>query len=413
MRTIVSLCLMLTCCVFSSVTAQIEGTYTGNYRIITNYSDPLPTVADYPVQIVFTDSTYQFVQTTQDLCVPSGTFSILSTITFTQQDEGCITLNGDPVKNPQGTFTFTRTQDSLICTQLSGSTIKTFQLKREDITYHLEVSPAYIAGLANQTGLELPVYLVNTEDTVVGYQFWLQLSRPDIASFQLTFDTVGTLTSSWEFVNVSHLSGQPYEILVTAIADMPTPPEITPGILPQDGTMPLIKLSMDIQDVHDSVTDRAATIYVNDQFLDHFSFTDPSANSIGLITDTVPDTSWFVCTTWDQDVCLSWQQVPGPPADSIFVGEGYIHYLDTSIVHVRNSAVRAAYCGNVNAYDSQIDISDLLFLVDYMFTTVEGIEPVYYYAADMDGSGSVDIADLLYLVDYMFLSPPGPSPICQ
>ena len=67
----------------------------------------------------------------------------------------------------------------------------------------------------------------------------------------------------------------------------------------------------------------------------------------------------------------------------------------------------------MNAYDSQVDISDLLYLVDYMFTTVEGIEPVYYYAAVMDGSGSVDIADLLYLVDYMFLIPPGPAPVCQ
>ncbi len=70
--------------------------------------------------------------------------------------------------------------------------------------------------------------------------------------------------------------------------------------------------------------------------------------------------------------------------------------------------------------DDEIDISDLVFLVDYMFTG--GSPPVCWEEANIDGSGpatppdegsdDLDISDLVYLVDYMFTS--GPAPVaCQ
>jgi len=64
--------------------------------------------------------------------------------------------------------------------------------------------------------------------------------------------------------------------------------------------------------------------------------------------------------------------------------------------------------GNVD-YDAadQIDISDLVYLVDYMFTG--GPAPVCFEEADMDCTGGIiDIADLVYLVDYMFNQGPAP-----
>jgi len=64
--------------------------------------------------------------------------------------------------------------------------------------------------------------------------------------------------------------------------------------------------------------------------------------------------------------------------------------------------------GNVD-YDpaDQIDISDLVYLVDYMFTG--GPAPVCFEEADMDCTGGIlDIADLVYLVDYMFNQGPAP-----
>ena len=55
-----------------------------------------------------------------------------------------------------------------------------------------------------------------------------------------------------------------------------------------------------------------------------------------------------------------------------------------------------------------IDISDLLFLVNYMFLPPGTVpDPECLLEANIDGLGELpDISDLLYLVDYMFL-PPG------
>jgi len=49
----------------------------------------------------------------------------------------------------------------------------------------------------------------------------------------------------------------------------------------------------------------------------------------------------------------------------------------------------------------EVDVSDLIYLVDYMFA---GGQPARYprWRADVDGEFSVDIADLVYFVDYMF-----------
>ena len=64
--------------------------------------------------------------------------------------------------------------------------------------------------------------------------------------------------------------------------------------------------------------------------------------------------------------------------------------------------------GNVD-YDpgDVIDISDLVYLVDYMFNG--GPAPPCLEEADVDGSGGIDISDLVFLVDYMFAG--GPPPV--
>jgi hypothetical protein len=74
--------------------------------------------------------------------------------------------------------------------------------------------------------------------------------------------------------------------------------------------------------------------------------------------------------------------------------------------------------GNVD-YDpaDDIDIGDLVYLVDYMFTG--GPAPLCWLEADVNGSGGnssgsvdIDISDLVLLVDFMFTggSPPSPCP---
>ena len=72
--------------------------------------------------------------------------------------------------------------------------------------------------------------------------------------------------------------------------------------------------------------------------------------------------------------------------------------------------------GNINAdLDDRIDISDLVYLVDYMF--LDGPEPTCWKEANVNGNITgdvlkvVDIADLVYLIDYMFTYGPVP-PAC-
>jgi len=63
---------------------------------------------------------------------------------------------------------------------------------------------------------------------------------------------------------------------------------------------------------------------------------------------------------------------------------------------------------------NQVDISDLVYLVDYMFSG--GPDPACWREANVNGDlsgdlqSTVDIADLVYLVDYMFNSGPEPPP---
>jgi len=67
-------------------------------------------------------------------------------------------------------------------------------------------------------------------------------------------------------------------------------------------------------------------------------------------------------------------------------------------------------CGDINGdLNPMVDIADLVYLVDYMFT--DGPPPPVYQSGDVDGSGGIiDVADLVYLVDYMFTG--GPEPTC-
>jgi hypothetical protein len=70
--------------------------------------------------------------------------------------------------------------------------------------------------------------------------------------------------------------------------------------------------------------------------------------------------------------------------------------------------------GNVDGDPLDIvDISDLVYLVDFMFSS--GVEPLCWKEANIDGDlvgdyfHQIDISDLVYLVDYMFngaLQPP-------
>ncbi|MDH4033371.1 MAG: dockerin type I repeat-containing protein, partial [candidate division Zixibacteria bacterium] len=63
--------------------------------------------------------------------------------------------------------------------------------------------------------------------------------------------------------------------------------------------------------------------------------------------------------------------------------------------------------GDLNG-DGRIDISDLVWLVDWMFTG--GPPPPCLEQADVNADGVIDISDLVWLVDFMFTGGPPPIP---
>ena len=67
--------------------------------------------------------------------------------------------------------------------------------------------------------------------------------------------------------------------------------------------------------------------------------------------------------------------------------------------------------GNINgdAIDI-IDISDLVYFVNFSFGTPSGPPPPCFDEADVNGDTQLDIADLVRLVTYMFANGPQPNP---
>jgi outer membrane protein assembly factor BamB len=82
---------------------------------------------------------------------------------------------------------------------------------------------------------------------------------------------------------------------------------------------------------------------------------------------------------------------------------------DSLVIQVTSVPEIQWVCADINASGSGPDISDLVYLVSYMFQG--GPAPLFPQATDVNGSGfGPDIADLVYLVTYMFQS--GPAPNC-
>ncbi|MCB2230942.1 M4 family metallopeptidase [bacterium] len=66
-------------------------------------------------------------------------------------------------------------------------------------------------------------------------------------------------------------------------------------------------------------------------------------------------------------------------------------------------------CGDVNNNQEGPDLSDLIYLVNYLFSG--GPAPAFMGAADATGEGDVDLSDLIALVNYLFSG--GPAPTCS
>lgn len=64
-------------------------------------------------------------------------------------------------------------------------------------------------------------------------------------------------------------------------------------------------------------------------------------------------------------------------------------------------------CGDTNG-DVSVTLSDIVFLITYLFRF--GAEPDPLYCGDANGDGNVTLSDIVYMIVYLFKS--GAAPVC-
>lgn len=271
------------------------------------------------------------------------------------------------------------------------------------------------------SSLQLGYWRCNQHDTlghcsdstfISGYD-WRKIDSFNVWSGN--FDTAGTLLSGWEYVTSRSLGGLGYDIKIIGQANQITYP-YTKGIgyppNPQDNR-PLIKLKADVYNIPPSDTDRTVRIMVQANNVDNFNFSDERGNLIGVIIDTVPDTNWYRCQSWGEPpydtVCMMWEEVSGPPADSFNVQMITTATLDTTKLSWENGSltVLAGICGDVNN-NGRINALDVTYLINYLYK--HGAAPPILYLADCNGKTGINALDVTYLINYLYKN--GPDPKC-
>ncbi len=262
----------------------------------------------------------------------------------------------------------------------------------------------------------MSVYIRNHFDSVAGFAIQLRVADVEAITFRPEIETEGTAVYDWEFVSATLVSGDPQRLRIIGLADLPDPPGITPAMPPQPGDRPLVRFGINIHNPPDSGEQTSTEIEIEHHNLQIFAFSDPQGQLIGVVTDSVKDTIYWNCLEWNPDSteCLEWEWLEEPqgPDDSFLVVWRPISYLDTSAVAISDGSVvvTGAYlCGDANGDWNGPDITDLVYLVQFMFGG--GPEPPAVAAADCTGDGTLDIGDLVCLVAFMFQS--GPPPECS
>lgn len=256
----------------------------------------------------------------------------------------------------------------------------------------------------------LSVYLDNLYDTIAGFQFQLQVDRPDLVSFNFDnygFDTTNTLISGFEYVQALDTSGTGNLLWFRCIANAdPFDSIFTHGIPPQQGGL-VVKIPINTTPYADTLS----SLTCNLDIIKPFDFSDPWGNSIGVITDTLLDTIYYQCTSWVSDSCLEWIMVDGniEEYDSVYIYEYLSGYLDTTVVVPGHGSVtlNSHYIKCDNDGDGQITVADATCFVKYLFMSWNQQRCPYVPLCSEPGANP-NVADLVKLVDYLFRGGPPP-----
>lgn len=262
---------------------------------------------------------------------------------------------------------------------------------------------------AGQTEALLNIYMDNYFDTIAGFQFVLVSERPDLLLFNFDnggFDTTGTLVSGFEYVEAIDRASDQSEIWFRCIANLPFDTIHNWGFPPQQGGV-VVKIPVNTSSNPNPDSGLTSVLSITTPV----DFSDPWGNSIGVVTETLYDTLYFLCNLWQNDTCLEWIEVDPDSSsyDSIYVDTVLYGYLDTTVVILNDGSVTIELPDLQCDYnsDGNINVVDVTFLVQCLF----GMPPPEIcesVTCDADGSGSMNVADLTHLVNYLFRGGPPP-----
>jgi hypothetical protein len=72
--------------------------------------------------------------------------------------------------------------------------------------------------------------------------------------------------------------------------------------------------------------------------------------------------------------------------------------------------VKGFICGDVNG-DGKVNVSDVVYLINYLFVPGSPAPPLPLSRADVNGDGKVNVSDVVYLINALFV-PGSPAPDC-
>jgi hypothetical protein len=112
----------------------LEGTYAGEFRVITGYQTPSADTSSSTIEMQFSDESYFFDSdnTPDAFCNPRGTYTLAANnIELTETDKNCSSVIAKERDNPRGQFSIRRPADSVIMLQQASDTLKQILLKKQ------------------------------------------------------------------------------------------------------------------------------------------------------------------------------------------------------------------------------------------------------------------------------------------
>jgi len=138
--------------------------------------------------------------------------------------------------------------------------------------------------------------------------------------------------------------------------------------------------------------------------------TDDFVTEEGIYVDDISPVGSFGTRSTFSPVADTFYNFTGHPSGDFYymvrardVDDQWSHYSGI----VKTTAVANYVCGDADG-DATVNISDAVFLINYIFKSGPAADPAE--AGDANGDGAVNVADAVYLIEYIFKG--GPLPVC-